>query len=67
VTVLTTFLAIMLGLFCLPSVGFGADPVIKVVMDDSYPPYVFREPDGKLAGILVDQWALWSAKTGVRA
>lgn len=67
VTVLTTFLAITLGLFCLPAVGFGAEPVIKVVMDDSYPPYVFREPDGKLAGILVDQWALWEAKTGVRA
>ena len=67
VTVLTTFLAIMLGLFCLPLIGFAASPVIQVVMDDSYPPYVFREPDGKLAGILVDQWALWSAKTGVRA
>ncbi len=38
---------------------------IRVVMDDNYPPYVFRNTDGKLQGILIDQWALWSEKTGV--
>jgi signal transduction histidine kinase/ABC-type amino acid transport substrate-binding protein len=34
-------------------------------MDDDYPPYAFRAPDGGLKGILVDQWALWGKKTGI--
>ncbi len=45
----------------------SASETISVVMDDNYPPYVFRDADGNLQGILVDQWALWSAKTGVKA
>jgi len=40
---------------------------IKVVMDDNYPPYVFRGADGAIQGILVDQWRLWERKTGIRA
>ncbi len=40
---------------------------ISVVLDDNYPPYVFRDAEGNLKGILVDQWALWSEKTGVKA
>ena len=40
---------------------------ISVVMDDNYPPYVFRNANGDLQGILIDQWALWSAETGVKA
>ena len=39
---------------------------IRVVMDDNYPPYVFRDAEGQLVGILVDQWALWEKKTGVK-
>ena len=35
-------------------------------MDDNYPPYVFRDAEGQLGGILVDQWALWEKKTGVK-
>jgi PAS domain S-box-containing protein len=38
---------------------------LTVVLDDSYPPYVFRDSDGRLQGILPDIWALWSRKTGV--
>ena len=38
---------------------------ISVVTDDNYPPYIFRNADGELQGILVDQWALWSRTTGV--
>lgn len=37
---------------------------VVVVMDDNYPPYVFRNADGHICGILPDQWALWSVKTG---
>ncbi|MHC1787813.1 MAG: HD domain-containing phosphohydrolase [Christensenellales bacterium] len=40
---------------------------ITVVMDSNYPPYVFRDDEGDLKGILIDQWALWSKKTGVEA
>lgn len=40
---------------------------IKIVMDDNYPPYVFRDETGVLKGIIVDQWKLWEQKTGVRA
>lgn len=38
---------------------------LKVVMDDNYPPYVFRDSDGVLTGYLVDIWKLWGEKTGV--
>ena len=34
-------------------------------MDDNYPPYVFKEDDGRLKGILVDQWRLWEKMTGI--
>jgi diguanylate cyclase (GGDEF)-like protein/PAS domain S-box-containing protein len=39
---------------------------LRVVMDDNYPPYIFRDAEGQLGGILVDQWSLWEKKTGVR-
>jgi len=37
---------------------------IRVVMDDNYPPYVFRNDEDELQGILIDEWKLWSRKTG---
>lgn len=39
---------------------------IKVVMDDNYPPYVIKDTDGKLKGILIDEWKLWEEKTGIK-
>lgn len=38
---------------------------ITVLSDDNYPPYIFRDNSGVLRGILVDQWDLWSRRTGV--
>lgn len=38
---------------------------IQVVMDDNYPPYAFRNEQGTLQGITVDQWALFEEKTGI--
>ena len=38
---------------------------ITVVLDDNYPPYVFRDATGQLQGILKDSWALWQQRTGV--
>ncbi len=40
---------------------------IKVVMDNNYPPYVFYDCEGKLQGILIDQWRLWERETGIKA
>jgi diguanylate cyclase (GGDEF)-like protein/PAS domain S-box-containing protein len=44
----------------------AAPATLKVVMDDNYPPYVFRDSNGVLTGYLVDIWKLWGSKTGVR-
>ncbi|WP_300319725.1 EAL domain-containing protein, partial [Accumulibacter sp.] len=44
----------------------GSPPVLTVVTDDNYPPYVFRDGEGQLTGYLVDSWKLWERKTGVR-
>ncbi len=38
---------------------------IIVVSDDNYPPYIFRDGDGILRGILAEQWACWEEKTGI--
>jgi two-component system, sensor histidine kinase and response regulator len=38
---------------------------IKVVMDDNYPPFIFRDSTGQLQGILKDTWILWQARTGI--
>jgi PAS domain S-box-containing protein len=46
--------------------AFSPPDNIVVVSDDAYPPYLFRGEGGKLQGILVDKWALWSRKTGIR-
>ncbi|MFT3858436.1 MAG: transporter substrate-binding domain-containing protein [Aquabacterium sp.] len=44
----------------------AAGQAITVVLDDNYPPFVFRDYAGRLQGILVDEWALWEKRTGVK-
>ena len=44
----------------------GSVASIRVVMDNNYPPYVFEDENGKLRGILIDQWELWQERTGVK-
>ena len=39
---------------------------ITVVSDDHYPPYIFRDLNGNLQGVLVDEWKLWEEKTGIK-
>lgn len=34
-------------------------------MDDDYPPYIFKDTEGHLRGILPDQWRLWEEKSGI--
>jgi two-component system, cell cycle sensor histidine kinase and response regulator CckA len=38
---------------------------LRVLIDDNYPPYIMRNDDGGLQGILIDQWRLFERKTGV--
>jgi len=42
-----------------------APAAITVVLDDNYPPYIFRDASGQLQGILKDTWQLWQARTGI--
>ncbi len=46
---------------------WAAAPVtsIRVVLDDNYPPYVFRDANGQVQGILRDYWKLWEQRTGI--
>src|SRR5260221_1839613 len=44
-----------------------APRTIQVVMDSAYAPYSFLSDDGKLQGILIDQWQAWESKTGIKA
>ncbi len=45
----------------------SAQRSIRVVMDNNYPPFVFSDSQGKLQGILVDEWRLWEKQTGIKA
>jgi ABC-type amino acid transport substrate-binding protein len=45
--------------------GKNLPPKIKVILDDNYPPYVYRDNGGHLQGIVVDQWKLWEQRTGI--
>ncbi|MBP7094943.1 MAG: transporter substrate-binding domain-containing protein [Spirochaetia bacterium] len=58
-------LALLLVLPPLPLAAEARESVI-VVCDDNYPPYVFRDGNGEVQGILVDQWRAWEEATGVR-
>ena len=62
---------LLIFIFCFPATaGISAGPAllkeITVVSDDNYPPYIFRDVNNHLQGILVDEWHLWEEKTGIR-
>ncbi len=42
----------------------ATNAALRVVSDDNYPPYVFRDADGRVQGYLVDLWKLYETKTG---
>jgi len=46
--------------------SMAAPRVLHVVGADNYPPYLFRDEDGRPAGLVADEWAAWSRKTGVQ-
>ncbi|MDR3629110.1 MAG: PAS domain S-box protein [Desulfocapsaceae bacterium] len=38
---------------------------IRVVIDEDYPPYIFKDAEGHLKGILPELWNLWEQRTGI--
>lgn len=60
----------LLCLFCGLSLSAHAQPAtpqrITVVVDDNYPPYMFRDHAGRLQGLRKDVWDLWAARTGIQ-
>ncbi len=49
-----------------PQQGLAGEPkVLRVVADDGYPPFMFRDPAGRAVGYVADWWHLWQEKTGV--
>lgn len=46
--------------------GSAAPPPLRVVADENYPPYLYRDADGQLRGIVRDLWALWEERSGRR-
>ncbi len=44
----------------------GSNAPLRVVMDDNYPPYVMRDANGVVEGLLIDEWQLWGKKTGTK-
>jgi PAS domain S-box-containing protein len=39
---------------------------IRVVCDDNYPPFCFRDENGNVKGVLPDLWSLWEKKTKIK-
>jgi len=62
--------AVLAGLALAASPDAPASPAgprtLRVVSDDNYPPYLFRNADGKVEGYLVDLWQQWESRTGIR-
>lgn len=52
------------GFFLIVSALYGTE--IKVLVDDDYPPFVFKNNEGKLQGIIIDEWELFSKKNGIK-
>lgn len=65
--VLRLLAAFLLVSICPAAPGQQPAPLrkIRVVMDDNYPPYAFRDGAAELQGIIIDQWRAWEKKTGV--
>lgn len=63
---LTVFAVLLTACSAPPPFDRGGFSSIKVVMDNNYPPYTFLDDHGNPQGILIDQWRLWEAKTGIR-
>jgi PAS domain S-box-containing protein len=58
-------LLLVITAFVVARTAVAAPRAIKVVLDSAYAPYSFQS-DGKVEGILVDQWRAWEKQTGIK-
>ena len=63
-TLVRALLACLAALFASHALAALPERIV-VVTDDRYPPYLFRDDDGRLQGIVMDKWELWSERTGI--
>jgi len=54
----------LLPLACLVLPALAPAAPLRVVMDQNYPPYSWRNAEDRLEGYTVDLWRLWQQKTG---
>lgn len=59
-------LGVMLAVMTATLAQAAPPQVLRVVGDDNYPPFLFRDPAGHAIGYVADWWALWAQKTGVK-
>ncbi len=65
-TLCLLLLAASWGYAAVPGLVAPKPGSITVVIDNNYPPYIFKDPaTGETRGLLNDRWALWSRHTGV--
>lgn len=57
----TQVLSLLIASMVLPALAPAAP--LRVVMDQHYPPWSYRNAEGKLEGYTVDLWRLWEQKT----
>lgn len=50
-----------------PQVGIGENTqkALTIAVDEAYPPFSVRGPDGQPVGLLIDVWKLWSETTNI--
>ncbi len=52
--------------FCILSPIWAQEPrVLRVAIDQDYPPFFYIDENGEFAGASVDFWKLWEKKTGI--
>jgi diguanylate cyclase (GGDEF)-like protein/PAS domain S-box-containing protein len=57
----------ILALMWLAALPAQAQPqTLRVITDDNYPPYLFRDASGNLEGYQMDLWKRWERETGVK-
>ena len=65
----TVAATVMVAFFLIGSVSHASEKSpptsLRVITDDNYPPYLFRNDEGAVEGYLVDYWKLWTTKTGI--
>jgi len=58
-------LTLLLAIVGIPGQAAAPPSAIRVVLDDNYPPFSFRDSKGQVQGILKGLWGLWQQRTGV--